>query len=702
MTREQKPWPPLFVYALLSLAILGPLLRPGYVLTLDMLFAPHASFSGYFYGLDEWFTSPLAVNTASTPFFLVIQEVSHIIPAWMIEKLVLFLILFLAGLGAHRLFSSKGPGAYFAGLLYMINPFVYVRFMAGQWGVLAAYALTPFAIKALIDLLDTPNARNAVRLAILSTLVGLIQIQGFFLLLLALVIILAVRVIATRNDLTKLKETSKCLAVSALLFCSLNIYWLLPLLTARNSVISQVGSQDLLLFAPKSTSTLGVAFDVAGMYGFWRGGYTYVPDIFSGWWVLFIVILLLATYGFVSHLEDKNRRWLVISLVLLSVISFILALGVAAPATSGIFEWLWQHVLVVRTFRDSQKFVALLCLSYAFLGGLGLNKLAETLKRSMKKFAKIGMIALIVVALASPLAYSFTIFGFYGQLGITDYPQGWYEANKYLNQDKGDFNVLFLPWHEYMDYSWLPNRNKSLGNAAQQFFDKPVIAGDNIEVSGIYSESTNPISKYVEFLLANSSDVNNLGNLLAPLDVKYVILVKEEDYQSYGFLYNQKDLKVLLDEPEITLFENEHTTARAYAVDNVVYINNLKQYLDLSKTQDVMQHLYVIGTATSASGSDEAAQLSLLKKSPVDYQVEGTALKYTIFTVPQNVNTNSWQYNGQKPYAENLGFMPAFASSRTGVTIIYTRFYYVYLPSYVISTLGVVFAAYYFRRRMRP
>jgi len=35
-----------------------------------------------------------------------------------------------------------------------------------------------------------------------------------------------------------------------------------------------------------------------------------------------------------------------------------------------------------------------------------------------------------------------------------------------------------------------------------------------------------------------------MGELLAPLNVKYVILVNEADYQTYDFLKNQKDLSV--------------------------------------------------------------------------------------------------------------------------------------------------------------
>lgn len=142
---------------------------------------------------------------------------------------------------------------------------------------------------------------------------------------------------------------------------------------------------------------------------------------------------------------------------------------------------------LVHAFRDSQKYVALLCLAYGYLGGLGVVEISKELGQQRKNSLKVAGIVLITIMLLTPLGYSFAMFGFQGHVATTDYPQRWYQANEYLNQDEDDYNVLFLPWHLYMDYSWLPSRDKRLANPAWQFFDKPVVAGDNIEVPGIYS-----------------------------------------------------------------------------------------------------------------------------------------------------------------------------------------------------------------------
>src|SRR3990172_5255487 len=115
---EKKRWLPYLVYALLSLAILGPLLRPGYVLVLDALFTPRMDFSAQLYGLFE-------TISARAPLQFLIQLLTAVVPGWLLQKFIFWLVFFLAGLGMHKLVPSGGISRYFAGLLYAVNPFTY-------------------------------------------------------------------------------------------------------------------------------------------------------------------------------------------------------------------------------------------------------------------------------------------------------------------------------------------------------------------------------------------------------------------------------------------------------------------------------------------------------------------------------------------------------------------------------------------------
>jgi hypothetical protein len=686
INRNTNKYIPYIVYIILALLILNVLLLPGYILTLDMLFTPNKQFPGNPWGLEGGWTwvSPCF------PLYLVVKLANYIAPGWLIQKLILFAILFLSGIGAHRLLNSNKIGAYFAGILYMINPFTYTRFLAGQWAVLWSYALVPFAIAAFIQLLKKGRIRDGVVVAVLSTLVGLPHITGLILLFLAYLIILIFWILVTRKFVFKLSSTFKILGIASGLFLLINMYWLVPVFTERAIILSQINQADLYSFAPASHSSR-VVFDVASMFGFWRNAYINIQDIFPFWWVLFLIILLLAVYGFLSKINDKSIGWLVAAFSLIGIIGLFLALGVSSIFTKDLFEWLWNNLFFFRGFRDSQKFVSLLCLAYAFLGGFGVTAFLELLKHSRNIRVRILNITLIVIIIITPIAYSFPMFGFYGQLGLADYPREWSEINEFLNHDTDDFNVLVLPWHMYMDFSWLPNKDKRLANPALQFFDKPAITGDNIEISGIYSQSTNPNSKYIEFLISNNKTINNMGELLAPLNVKYIILFHESDFSNYDFLYDQKDIEEIMDNSNISLFRNLHTSARSYSVNSVIYIQSLDDYLKLSRVQDVMEHIYVIGSGKNIDLNSPMERLLTTSKSPVNFQIQSGAPKYTVFTIPQEMSSDSWECNGQPPILRNLGFMPVFELKNTLNNIRYTRFYNIYLPSYIISGLTLIF-----------
>jgi hypothetical protein len=178
------------------------------------------------------------------------------------------------------------------------------------------------------------------------------------------------------------------------------------------------------------------------MYGFWRAGYVYTKDILPYWYLFFIIILFLAVHGFFLNYKHIKYGIYVKAFGAIAVLSVLLAAGISGPV-AGVFEFLFNNVFFFKGFREPQKFVALLVLAYAYLGGLGvadLEKIArDPVNRSGAK--KIGVWLIIALALATPLIYSFTTFdGFWGQLKTTDYPKDWYGLQVVANPPEKDRN----------------------------------------------------------------------------------------------------------------------------------------------------------------------------------------------------------------------------------------------------------------------
>lgn len=282
-----------------------------------------------------------------------------------------------------------------------------------------------------------------------------------------------------------------------------------------------------------------------------------------------------------------------------------------------------------------------------------------------KKILKFILSIIIIIALVTPLIYSFTFFnGFAGQIKPTDYPKDWYEINDYLNEDGQDFKILFFPWHGYMDFKWVNNTDKRIANPARNFFDKEVISGTTVEIGEIYRQDNAPDQLYVDNLLKNRSKIKNFGKLVSILNVKYVILTKEVDYMKYLFLFRQDDLELVKETKNLYIFKNKNDVMKIYQTDNISYID-----------------------------SGEKIAINYSKINPVKYRLENVSKKYIVFTEPYS---EDWVLDGNKGI-DAYGVINAFEGG--GKEIVFERFYNINLPAYIISLVTfVILIIMYFKK----
>ena len=157
-------WVGLVAGGVLALLALGPLLGRGYVLTYDMVFVPRLELTRGLLGLDT------AVARA-VPADLLVALASRLVPADLVQKLVLAGVFAGAAAGAARLVPSRSLAARAAAaVLYAWNPFIYERLLMGHWGLLVSYAALPWAARAALDL--RAGKRHAVPHLVLSLAVA--------------------------------------------------------------------------------------------------------------------------------------------------------------------------------------------------------------------------------------------------------------------------------------------------------------------------------------------------------------------------------------------------------------------------------------------------------------------------------------------------------------------------------------------------
>ncbi|HWH08474.1 MAG TPA: hypothetical protein VNX21_04685, partial [Candidatus Thermoplasmatota archaeon] len=400
-------WLPPLVYLGVTLAIAGPLLAPGYVFALDHAMGPRSA---------EFYARYVAANDDAIQnkgaYALLLMGLTALMPAWAAQKIVLFLPFLLAGWGAHALAARRVgvPAALFAGLVYMLSPFAYVRGVAGQSGVVWAYALAPWFLLAWLRALDG-SRRAFAAAALLAFATGVFQAHGLAMLALLVVALLAVRL--AREPRAWRAHAARPAALAGVLLV-LNAAWLVPVALAGETTLDGIGDSDRGYFRTTASGMPSVGVAAWTLQGFWRPGY---EGPYEGKpWLLVVpaALLVLCVHGGRTRRDASTA-----ALALAGAAGFVLAVGPASPATAPLWDAAWDHVPLTRGFRDAQKLLALLALAYADLGAAGVDALLARLRAArLPRFAPAGAAALL---LAMPLATAAPLLGGYGgQLGVAD------------------------------------------------------------------------------------------------------------------------------------------------------------------------------------------------------------------------------------------------------------------------------------------
>ncbi len=532
------------VYGLLSVALLVPLLKPGYILTLDMVFTPSLRMPAF--GSNDYL------------FRVLLHVLNVVFPSDIIEKFILLAILLLSGVGLYRLSRYVNRidtplyvfSAYIAGIVYMANPFTYDRFMAGQYEVLLGYALLPWFTCLLLQFLDAPNAKRACWLSVSAVVIGIVSIHDI-----GLMVILALAVFIGKlwQQRTNKAWRTKVLKLGGLtigIWIVASSYWLVPLMLGKGGAaaqISTISSSDQVAFATVGGSPLGRLANVVRLQGFWAEAYdlyTLPQTHIRAWGLINLVVWLLVVMGAVSLWRIHERV-----VAAACVLSAVIATAIAVGALSG---WPTAHLPFLVGYREPQKFVALIALVYAVFIGCGI---AISISYCRLHGGRGLAVILALAVLLLPLAWTPTIVnGFAGQLKPVHYPADWYAVNTWLKSDSGNFQTLFLPWHLYMSFNF---ERRIIANPAKLFFDKPVIVSDNPEFHGAALAGTTTAKRRLDQLLPRAEQADNFGVALAKLRIKYIIVDHDDSDQDYLNLMHRSDMQIVMRGGTLDVYRNE-------------------------------------------------------------------------------------------------------------------------------------------------
>jgi hypothetical protein len=418
--RQAQYWSRPGYALLLALLVVGPVLRPGYLLLRDAVSTPRSYLSDTALGLTA------APRAAPQDFAVALA--SQVLDGGLVVKALLVLGLWLAGWGAARLVAvalpAAGAGGQFVAITLAIwNPYVAERLLQGHWSLLVGYGCLPWVAAAMLTLRSAHDGawRGFFELAFWIALAGLTPTG----LLLAATVALVSAAVRGEG-----RPRWLCLAVAS----GAAVVAALPWLTASalgSSLPSHTPANALgvTAFASRAEPGLGTFGSLASLGGIWNG--EAVPTSRTTLLAVSSAVVLLGVVA--VGLSSVARRSAAVLLLALAAVAVVVPAVLATGPGVHVLRALVDAFPGFGVLRDGQKWVALAMPGYALAS-------AGTVM-TLRRLSQPGLTALIC-CFALILALPDLAWGVWGKVQSVRYPTGWSAVAAAINARPGTVAVL--------------------------------------------------------------------------------------------------------------------------------------------------------------------------------------------------------------------------------------------------------------------
>ncbi|MET1036915.1 MAG: hypothetical protein ABW075_01495 [Aeromicrobium sp.] len=432
--------------AALALVVLAPLLGRGYVLTYDMVWVPQLDLDRVeVWGLGTGL--PRAVPSDAVAALL-----GHVVPAEIVQRLLLFLAFVLLSSGVARLLGDRRLAAQLAGATFAVwNPYVAERLVLGQWPMLLALAAFPWLVWALnhragpqwpIVVLALAGTALTPASGVMGVIVGVVAAWR----------ITAIRVVV----------------VAALL----NAPWIVAGL--RDVAQARTDPAAAGLFELQAEGVLGHLGSALTLGGIWNTEVVPTSRTLGVSAVLVAVIGAVTLLGLLAMCRDDRRL-----VAVLGVCGSIgLAVAVAGWLAPDLIARIIEDVPAGGLVRDGTRWLALLVPLEAVGFGAGVGVLIGRVSGGAGRVVPAAVLAALLPIAALPDA----AWGVAGRLEPVTYPSAWASAREVIERTQVPGDILVLPFSAYRRPQW--NGGSTVLDPAGRYFDRTTVTNDELEVSG--------------------------------------------------------------------------------------------------------------------------------------------------------------------------------------------------------------------------
>ena len=527
-------------------------------------------------------------------------------------------------LGSSRKKNVGAITAFVSAIFYMFNLYTLIQWAAPDVRYLSAYAGTPLFLALYVKGLVTRNFKYAIVGTIVSLLFASAASNPVFFSFMVIPILayFIYHLVACffRNNFKGLAFTVKFTLMFMLLLILANMWWILPTYGKIPEGFVEIeawGGLDWVLWKSERASFLNI-FRLTNFVG-WGDGYRGKPTFAYANFFLENPIMVLVGFVFpllaFSALLFKRNRDYCFFFAILVVTSMFLAKGLHPPLES-VNRWLYLYVPGFWIFRSVEWFNHTIVLSYSFLIGVTVGNLYErtqnTLQRRKKAISRGILFFIILLIMVYPYPYWTGTAVHSGEAGgeagypyHVKVPQYYYSSAAYINNQTEDFRILSMPFLglTYAQYTW----GYGGGDVpVLTLFNKPVI-----DTTYGY-DYTLQVLAIIKSMIYNDL-TENITKILGLLNVKYVLLHYDTDWQFYG-QPSPESLRPILEKQRGLNLDKYYGELAFYVVDEdffipKIYVPDMMVYLEgdlndlfslvLSADASQLQNAYIISDVLS-------------------------------------------------------------------------------------------------------
>lgn len=461
----------------------------------------------------------------------------------MFQKLLIYILFTFSGISAYFLFTTLRPKSSFSARLFASSLYMFNFYFMWLWVSVSylsiVYVFFPLVLALYIKGIEGEKGLSYIVITALVWTVTVTPGYGKPFVVTNWLVILSFLIfyVITIRDRVRARRALYLTFCLAGIWFALNMLWIIPLFSSFHEELWRHAIQGVsswALFRCNSVSIVdGLRF--MGYYGLmgihegsplfpWYGVY-YSP--------LFVAVsFLVPILAFSSFILNKRDKRLIYFGILTSV--FLFFVKGPNPPLGFVNTFLFSHFNLSFIFRSSyQRFMGYVVLGSTILIASTIDELSKLRARARKRLLnnfKGLSIALLFVCLIGILPHPLWTGSLYDQSGViparrVEIPNYYYEADKWLDIQEGDFNILPLPFptqHKII-FSW--DRGKDGYLAKYPFL---LLSSKHFITNDFGDRTGSTLSRLIISGAIKNSSVLNIFN------VKYIVFHRDTNWIYYG------------------------------------------------------------------------------------------------------------------------------------------------------------------------